>query len=369
MSATSAQPPIVTEPHPSPLADEARARVLADPGFCRVFTDHMLRMDYRDGAWSEPRVQPFGDLSLSPAAMSLHYGQSVFEGLKAYRQQDGSVCTFRPGQNAQRMADSCVRLAMPTLAPDDFVRYVDALVDADRAWVPEGRGSSLYLRPVMFASEAAFGVRPAREYVFLILASPAGNYFPGEVEALNVWLSFEDVRAAEGGTGFAKCAGNYAGTLVPQMQAAEHGCSQVLYLDARERRYVEEMGGMNVIFVMGEGDRTTLVTPDLERKTLLPGVTRDSLLKLAADAGYGVEERPFTVDEWATARADGSLREMFACGTAAVVNPIGAIHSSKGKWVVGDGRPGPVAMGLRTRLLDIQHGQGEDPYGWIHRVP
>jgi len=359
---------IEREPHPAPRSPEERDRILQNPGFGAAFTDHMVTINWKDGAWGPTRVGPFAMLSLSPAAMVLHYGQAVFEGLKAYRQPDGGVCTFRPEANAARFNRSAARLAMPALDESRFVQAVDTLVSTDRGWVPSANDSSLYLRPIMFATESALGVRPANEYLFLLFASPAGSYFAGGVKPVNVWLSFDTARAAEGGTGAAKCAGNYAGTLVPQAAAAKEGCSQVLYLDGREHRYVEEMGGMNVFFALNEGGRTVLVTPDLSRRTLLAGITRDSIITLAKDAGYEVQERRFSIDEWVEAMAQGRLREAFACGTAAVITPIGSIRSERGEWKINGGEAGNIATELRARLVDIQFGRAADAHGWRHRV-
>jgi branched-chain amino acid aminotransferase len=359
---------IEREPHPAPRSAEERERILQNPGFGAVFTDHMVTIEWKSGSWGPTRIRPFQNLSLSPAAMVLHYGQAVFEGLKAYRQPDGSVATFRPEANAARFNRSGARLAMPPLDESRFVQAVDELVRADKAWVPAGADSSLYLRPIMFATESALGVRPANEYLFLLFASPAGSYFAGGVKPVNVWLSFDTARAAEGGTGAAKCAGNYAGTLVPQAAAAKEGCSQVLYLDGREHKYVEEMGGMNVFFALKEGSRTVLVTPDLSRKTLLAGITRDSVITLAKDAGFEVQERRFSVDEWVAAMAEGRLLEAFACGTAAVITPIGCIRSERGEWKINGGEPGKVATDLRARLVDIQFGRAADAHGWRHRI-
>jgi branched-chain amino acid aminotransferase len=359
---------IEREPHPAPRSAEKRERILQNPGFGAVFTDHMVTIAWKNGAWGKTRLQPFGMLQLSPAAMVLHYGQAVFEGLKAYRQPDGSVCTFRPEANAARFNRSAARLAMPALDEARFVEAVDLLVDTERAWVPGGADCSLYLRPIMFATESALGVRPANEYLFLLFASPAGSYFAGGVKPVNVWLSFDTARAAEGGTGAAKCAGNYAGTLVPQAAAAKEGCSQVLYLDGREHRYVEEMGGMNVFFALRSGDRTVLVTPELGRRTLLAGITRDSIITLARDAGYEVQERLFSVDEWVKTMGDGTLLEAFACGTAAVITPIGSIRSERGEWKINGGAAGSVATELRGRLVDIQCGRAPDAHHWRHRI-
>ena len=303
--------------------------MLADPGFGRTFTDHMVRIDYVNGSWGAGAVLPYSPLSLDPATMSLHYGQLIFEGLKAYHQPDGSIATFRPDQNAARFARSARRLAMPELSEGDFIASLEALVDIDRDWVPTGGDSALYLRPFMMSTEVGLGVRPSNAYAYLLIASPAGAYFPRGVKPVSVWLSTEYTRAAPGGTGEAKCAGNYAASLAAQAQAAEQGCDQVVWLDAIEHRWVEEMGGMNLFFVYGTGPNARIVTPKLTG-TLLPGVTRDSLLTLATDLGYGAEERALTTDDWRAGNASGEISEVFACGTAAALFtvPTGVITAA-----------------------------------------
>ncbi len=353
---------------PSPRSEEERAAILANPGFGLSFTDHMVRIDWAaDAGWSEGQVLPYGPLQLDPATMALHYGQEIFEGLKAYRQPDGGIATFRPDANARRFQRSARRLAMAELPEELFVESLRALVDVDRAWVPKTADHSLYLRPFMISTEVGLGVRPARRYAYLLIASPAGSYFPGGVQPVSVWLSTEYTRAAPGGTGEAKCAGNYAASLVAQAHAAEQGCDQVVWLDAVEHRWVEEMGGMNLYFVYGSGRSARIVTPALTG-TLLPGVTRDSLLQLAQDLGFGAEEGKISTEEWREANESGEITEVFACGTAAVITPVGSVRSSAGSWTVGDGRPGPVSMQLRQHLLGIQTGTAPDDRGWMHRL-
>jgi branched-chain amino acid aminotransferase len=304
---------------------------------------------------------------MDPATAALHYAQSIFEGLKAYAQPDGSVATFRPGANAARFARSARRLAMPPVPEEAFLNAVDALVDADRDWVPTGPDQTLYLRPYMLATEPFLGVRPAHEYLFLIIASPAGAYFPRGVHPVSVYVSEDYVRAAPGGTGDVKCAGNYAASLLPQQEASALGCDQVVYLDAVEKRYIEELGGMNLFFVLGSGDSAELVTPELSG-TLLPGITRDSLIAVARERGHRVTERKVTLDEWRQGVTDGSITEAFACGTAAVITPIGEVKARTGDFTVGDGASGPLTMRLRESLLDIQHGRVADARGWLHQV-
>jgi branched-chain amino acid aminotransferase len=351
-----------------PVPAERRAALLSDPGFGRVFSEHMVSIRWSaDRGWHEAELRPYGPLSLDPATMALHYGQSIFEGLKAYRWQDGSVAAFRPHENARRFRRSARRMAMPELPEETFVAAIEALVAQDRGWVPSGVGESLYLRPIMFATEVGLGIKPASECLFLLIASPVGPYFPRGVHPVSVWLSEDYCRAAPGGTGEVKCAGNYAATLVTQAQAAAKGCDQVVWLDAVERRWVEEMGGMNLCFVFGSGDRARVMTPALTG-TLLPGVTRDSLLTLAEDLGYPAEEGRISTEEWRLANEDGSLTEVFACGTAAVVTPVGSVKSNAHEWTIGSGEPGPVTMKLRASLLEVQHGVADDEHGWMHRI-
>jgi branched-chain amino acid aminotransferase len=359
--------PVVSEDVGRRPAAEREA-MLADPGFGRYFTDSMFIARYRAGeGWYDARLTAYAPLQLDPSTAALHYAQSIFEGLKAYAQPDGSVATFRPEANAQRFTRSAKRLAMPPVPEDAFLSAVDALVAADRDWVPTGPDQTLYLRPYQLAVEPFLGVRPANEYLFLVIASPAGAYFSRGVQPVTVWLSEDYIRAAPGGTGDAKCAGNYAASLLAQEQAAAEGCDQVVWLDALEKRYVEEMGGMNLFFVLGSGADAELVTPELTG-TLLPGITRDSLITLARDLGYRVSERRFSVEEWRSGVADGTVTESFACGTAAVITPVGEVKARTGGFVVGDGTPGPISMRLREALLDIQHGRAADAHGWLHRV-
>ena len=351
-----------------PLPAEQRAQILATPGFGKSFTDHMVTVTWTSAdGWHDAQVRPYGPLQLDPSAAVLHYAQEIFEGLKAYRHADGSVWAFRPDQNAARFQRSARRLALPELPAEDFLESVRALVDVDQEWVPspEGGGeTSLYLRPFLFASEAFLGVRPAAEVTYCVIASPAGPYFSGGVKPVSIWLSTDYTRAAPGGTGAAKCGGNYAASLAAQVQASEHGCDQVCFLDAVEHRWVEELGGMNIYFVLDDG---SVVTPELTG-TILEGVTRDSILDLLGDAGHEVVERRVGIDEWRSGAASGRIREVFACGTAAVVTPIGRLVSPDGELVMGDGGTGEVTAAVRARLLDLQYGRAADPHGWMHRL-
>ena len=356
-------------PHPAPVPADRRAQIVADPGFGRYFTDHMVTIRWKAGeGWHDPAVVPYGPLSLDPASMVLHYGQEIFEGLKAYEQPDGSVASFRPEANAARFRNSAARLAMAQLPDELFLASLTELISADRAWVPPAGGEeSLYLRPFMIATEVGLGVRPAAEYLYLLIASPAGAYFPGGVKPVDVWLCTDYTRAAPGGTGTAKCGGNYAASLLPQAQAAEHGCAQVAYLDGVERKWVEEMGGMNIFYVFGSGDDVEVVTPELSG-SILPGVTRDSLLVLAKELGCQVSERRISAEEWLTGCADGRITEVFACGTAAVITPIGTVKHNEGEVRVGNGEPGPITMKLRGLLTDIQRGTAPDTHSWMSRI-
>ncbi|RMI29170.1 branched-chain amino acid aminotransferase [Nocardia stercoris] len=355
-------------PHPAPTSAARREEILSAPGFGRFFTDHMVSVDYADGEWRDPRVEPYGPLTMDPSTMVLHYGQAIFEGLKAYRQGDGSIATFRADANAARFQRSARRLAMAELPQEMFVESIRQLLLADGDWVPAAGGEeSLYLRPFLFATEAGLGVRPAGKYRYLLLGSPAGAYFSGGAKPVTVWLSTEFVRAAPGGTGEAKVAGNYAASLLAQQRATENGCDQVMWLDACERRYIEEMGTNNLFFVFGSGSGARLVTPELSG-SLLPGITRDSLITLAADAGYEVEERKISVDELRSGAESGEITEVFGCGTAAVVIPVGTIRDADGDFTIGGGEPGEVTMALRETLTGIQRGTFSDNHGWMHTV-
>lgn len=352
------------------LSDHARTaaereQVLANPGFGQIFTDHMISIDYTEGrGWHDARLEPYGPLVLDPATSVFHYAQELFEGLKAYRQTNGSIVTFRPYANAGRFNRSCHRMAMPELPEEVFVESLELLVQTDRDWVPTTEGHSLYLRPFIIATQVGLGVNyPSKTYRYMVIASPAASYFSGGVKPVSVWLTTEYTRAAPGGTGAAKCGGNYAAAFLAQREAVENGCDQVVWLDSHEHRYVEEMGGMNLFFVFGN----KLVTPTLTG-TLLPGITRDSILKLAADLGLESEERLITTDEWQAGCESGELTEVFACGTAAVVTPVGSVKGADRAWTVGDGTPGPVTLKVRDELVGIQYGSRPDPHAWIHKI-
>ena len=363
----STSPHLLVTPSTTASTDAERAERMKVLAFGRTFTDHMVTIPYRDGAWQQGELKAYGPLSLDPSASSLHYGQAIFEGFKAFAQPDGGVSTFRPDQNSARFNRSAARLAMPALPAELFMEAADALITIDRNWVPQNVGESLYLRPLMIATDPFLGVRPALEYLFVLFASPAGAYFPQGVKPVTVWISEDYVRAAPGGTGEAKCAGNYAASLVAQAQAQEKGCDQVVWIDAVHRKYIEEMGGMNLFFVYQENGRTIIVTPELTG-TLLPGITRLSLLQIARDLGYESEERKITVQQWHDDVASGRMTEAFACGTAAVITPVGHVKANGFEMTINNGANGAVTMAMREGLLGIQHGTTPDTHGWMHKV-
>ena len=352
-------------PHPSPRTAAERLAILEAPGFGVHFTDHMAVATWTaaDG-WHDSAVIPYGPFALDPATAVLHYAQEVFEGLKAYRHPDGSVWLFRPNQNAARMVRSSARLALPELPAADFLASIDALIAADAAWVPSAAEQSLYLRPFMFASEAFLGVRPAQRVTYCCIASPAGPYFASGVRPVSIWITTRYTRAAPGGTGAAKCGGNYAASLVAQQEAASHGCDQVMFADAAEHAWLEELGGMNVYVVTADNE---LVTPELTG-SILEGVTRESILTLAAAFGLTPVERKIAIAELVDGIGSGQVAELFACGTAAVITPIGKLKDEDGTYVVGSGETGETTAALRKNLLDIQYGRAADPHGWLRRV-
>lgn len=365
----------------NPVTDDKIAEILSAPGFGKYFTDHMVAIDWNtEEGWHNARVEPYQQIQMDPASSVFHYGQAIFEGLKAYRGEGGKIVTFRPEQNARRFQNSAARMAMPELPEELFLESLRQIVDIDQRWVPQGGGEeSLYLRPFMISREVGLGVHPASSYTFFVIASPAGAYFSGGINPVSVWLSTEYTRAAPGGTGAAKFAGNYAASLAAQASAEKEGCDQVVWLDATEHKYIEEMGGMNLAFVFGSEDggegetagagaeNVTLVTPELSG-SLLPGVTRLSLLELARDLGYKVEERRISTDEWKEAAQSGAMTEAFACGTAAVVTPVGTVKDESGEFQVNGGQTGPVTMRLREQLTGIQNGRVADKHGWLYTL-
>lgn len=353
------------KPNPAPISADERSRLLENPGFGSLFTDHMAMIKYSETmGWHDAQIKRREAIAMDPASSVLHYAQEIFEGMKAYRLADGSTALFRPDANARRFQDSAERMAMPSLPESLFLESVEKLVDIDRDWIPSVEGGSLYLRPLMFASEVFLGVRPAKEYLYLVIASPAGGYFKSGASAITIWVAQDYSRAAPGGTGAAKCGGNYAASLVAQAQAIEQKCDQVVFLDAAEHRWVEELGGMNLFFVMDDG---RLITPPLSG-TILPGITRESIMTLAREQGLTVVEEPYAIDQWQADAESGKLVETFACGTAAVVTAVGKVRSADGEFVIGSGGPGQLTETLKRRLNDIQRGLAADEYGWVKRL-
>lgn len=355
--------PLHRNPHPA--TDDAVARVLADPGFGDHFTDHMAVATWtKDGGWAAEEVKPYGPFQIDPACAVLHYAQEVFEGLKAYRHADGSIHLFRPEENARRFQASAARLMLPSLDVDDFITACAELVRADARWVPAAEGErSLYLRPFMFAAEVFLGVRASQTVTFSVIASPAGPYFTGGVKPVDIWVTDSYARAGVGGTGAAKCGGNYAASLIAQYEGYDHGCSQVLFIEAADKDRVEELGGMNVFLITADG---RLVTPALTG-TILDGITRKTILTVAGDLGLTPEERRIAPAEFFAGIADGSTVEAFSCGTAAVVTPIGAFRSTQGEWRLPE-NGSAVTLAIRDAILDIQYGRTEDTHGWLRRV-
>ena len=353
------------EHHANPVEANERARLLENPGFGRVFTDHMALIRYsEDKGWHDAKIVPRAAFQMDGASAVLHYAQEIFEGMKAYRLADGSTALFRPEANARRFHNSAIRMAMEPLPEDLFLASVRELVKVERDWIPEAEGGSLYLRPFMIASEVFLGVKPSSEYLYAVIASSVGAYFKAGAGAVSLWVSQDYTRAAPGGTGAAKCGGNYASSLVAQAEAIRKGCDQVLFLDAVERRWIEELGGMNIFFVFDDG---SLATPPLTG-TILPGITRDSIITMARDMGLTVREQPYSIDDCRADAESGRLREAFACGTAAVVAPIGMMKMADGDFTIGSGGPGQTTMRIRDALTGLQRGKVADQHGWVELV-
>ncbi|TDD21563.1 branched-chain amino acid aminotransferase [Kribbella turkmenica] len=354
-----------------PASAEVRTAVLANPAFGKTFTDHMVVANWTvERGWHDARVTAFAPLTVSPAAAVLHYSQEIFEGLKAYRHGDGSVWAFRPDRNAARFTASAARLALPQVPEDAFVSALRALVTVDEPWVPSSDSdeTSLYLRPYMIATEAALSVRPAHEVLFGVIASPAGPYFDTGPKPVSIWLTTSTIRATPGGTGAAKCGGNYAASLAGLAEAVANNCEQVAFVDAVEHKWLEEIGSMNLFFVYADG---RIVTPGLSG-SILEGVTRASVVDLAADLGHKVEERRVSADEWKDGMRSGEITEVFASGTAAVITPIGRLAWPDGDLTIGDHSVdhgvGPVTKSVRSTLLDLQYGRIPDHRGWLTRL-
>lgn len=334
-------------------------------GFGKHYTDYMFICDYDadQGGFHDARIVPFGPIELDPATMVLHYAQETFEGLKAYRTKDNEILLFRPEKNAARFASSNSRLSMPEVPEDLFIGAIEELVKVEKDWVPDGEGQSLYIRPYMFATEAAVGVHPASSYKFMVIASPVGAYYPEGVAPVKIWVEDEYIRAAPGGTGFTKCGGNYAGSLKAQEKAEEQGYTQVLWLDGVEKKYVEEVGSMNAMFLI-DGEVWTAPIDG----TVLPGVTRDSILHLLRDWGYTVHEEHLAIDDLMAAAREGRLQEAWGTGTAAVISPIGELCYKGEKAEINGFETGELTQKLYDTLTGIQWGNLEDPYGWTRKV-
>ncbi|MHA2004352.1 MAG: branched-chain amino acid aminotransferase [Candidatus Thorarchaeota archaeon] len=330
--------------------------------FGTVFTDHMFSMTYSDGKWKEPLIGPFQSISLSPAALVLHYGQGIFEGLKAYR-RGNSVFLFRPDKNIERLNSSAKRMVMPTLDSDFALESLKKLIHVERDWVPQVPGSSLYIRPTLIGIEPKLGVKPSTDYMYYVILSPVGPYFKEGFNPVSIMIADRHVRAAQGGIGSAKTMGNYAAGLLAGTEANRAGYSQVLWLDAHERKYLEEVGTMN-IFVMFDDE---LATPPLAG-TILPGITRDAVLRIAADWGLNVKERKISIDEVMSGLKDGKVQEIFGCGTAAIIAPVGTLHYKDTPYPVGAGGIGETTQKLYDEIVGIQSGEREDPYGWVTEV-
>ena len=333
-------------------------------GFGTYFTDHMFMMDYTEGiGWHDARIVPYAPIAMDPATMVLHYAQETFEVLKAYRNPKGEITLFRPEMNARRMINSNKRICMAELPEDMFVEAVEAIVKYEQDWIPTAKDTSLYIRPFMFASEASVGVHPAKSYTFVIILSPVGSYYPEGVNPVKIWVEDEYVRAVKGGTGFTKCGGNYAASIAAQVKAESHGYTQVLWLDGVHRKYVEEVGTMNVMFLIND----TVVTAPLEG-SVLPGVTRDSIIHILKDWGYKVEERELSIDELMEAGRNGELKEAFGTGTAAVISPVGQLYYKGEEIVINDFKTGELTQKLYDTLTGIQWGRLEDKYGWVRYI-
>ncbi len=333
-------------------------------GFGKVFTDHMLLVDWSaEKGWYDARILPFGRIDLHPASTVLHYGAEIFEGLKAYRRADGGVQLFRPQENVKRMNRSAERMSLPEMDEKDMLELITTFVKLEERWVPKSFGTSLYLRPFLFGNDEALGVHAVHNATFMLIASPSGSYYKEGINPVGIMIEDEDVRTVRGGTGYAKCGGNYAASTRAGERAAKKGYSQVLWLDGVERKYVEEVGAMNVMFKINGKIVTPLLTG-----SILPGITRKSCIEVLKSKGYEVEERLLSVDELFTSLQDGSLEEAWGCGTAAVVSPIGKLAFGEKEYVVGGGKIGEVTQTLYDILTGIQWGKREDTFGWVYKL-
>jgi len=333
-------------------------------GFGKYFTDHMLVMPYTEGkGWHDATICGYRNFSLDPAAMVLHYGQAIFEGLKAYRGKDDGIYLFRPEANIERMNRSAARLCMPQLPVEDVFGALRQLLLLDQDWIPRAKGATLYIRPTMIATEAALGVRPAKEYLFFVILSPVGAYYPEGFNPVKIYATDKYVRAVPGGVGDVKTAGNYAASIMAAVEAQRAGFTQVLWLDAVERKYVEEVGTMNIFFVIGD----EVITPPLSG-SILPGITRDSVMRVARDMGCSVVERKISIEEVFAAREQGTLREVFGTGTAAVISPVGSLHYKGQDCLINDGKTGELSQKIFDEIQAIQYGRKADPYGWVVKL-
>ena len=339
----------------------------ADEGnlpFGKIFTDHMLVMDYKEEAgWGAPSIVPYGPIAMDPASTGLHYGQLIFEGLKAYRAKDGRILMFRPDRNMARMNESCDRMCIPPIDAPAAVEAIAKLVSVEREWIPSAEGTSLYIRPFIIANGAFLGVHPSNAYKFMTILCPVGPYYKGGLAPVRIYVEDKYVRAVTGGTGAAKCAGNYAASMRSQVEAEKQGYAQVLWLDGVERRYIEEVGAMNVFFVLGD----EVVTPALNG-SILPGITRNSVLQVLRDWGMKVSERQLSIDELVRAHKDGAFREAFGAGTAAVISPIGELKYGDAVMNIGGGKIGEISQKLYDEITGIQRGEREDKHGWVYEV-
>ena len=352
--------------NPKPTPDAEREKIIANPTFGTHFTDHQVVVVWeKDKGWHSHQVIPYGPILMDPSAAVLHYGQEIFEGIKAYRHKDGSIWTFRPEMNAKRLQKSAHRMALPELPVETFVESLRQLIAVDGAWVPSQDGEkTLYFRPFEIAAENFLGVRAAHRAEYRVIASPVGPYFTGGIKPVSIWIALDSARAGKHGTGEAKTGGNYAASLLAQNEGYENGCSQVVFLDAETATYIEELGGMNLFFVFKDG---SVVTPALDG-TILHGITRDSVITLLKDRGHRVEERKFSLEELRSAAQSGELVEVFACGTAAVVTPVGQLKSRKEEIEIGGGEPGKLTVSIREELTSIQYGNLPDKHGWLVKL-
>ncbi|MGA1200491.1 MAG: branched-chain amino acid aminotransferase [Aquiluna sp.] len=350
----------------NPLEASERERIIANPTFGTHFTDHQVVITWeKDKGWHSAQVIPYGPIMMDPSSAVLHYGQEIFEGIKAYRHEDGSIWTFRPDMNAARLQRSAKRMALPELPADIFLESLRELISVDGDWVPQPEGEkTLYIRPFEIAAENFLGVRAAHRVEYRVIASPVGPYFTGGIKPVTIWIALDSARAGKFGTGEAKTGGNYAASLLAQQEATANGCSQVLFLDADTSTYIEELGGMNLFFVYGNG---SVVTPPLDG-TILHGITRDSVIQLLKDAGHDVKEQKTSLAELREAVAAGEITEVFACGTAAVITPVGLLKSREEEIVIGGNEPGQTTVSIRKELTGIQYGKVADRHNWMVKL-